>query len=104
MPYWGANVRNGDYVIQAKIHGAKVTPAPDELIEFISHQVQVIETEGEKLAEFFAQKIANAFVDHQDALFVTVDILSADGKTYGYTSYIWENDLEYPRVRQYSRH
>jgi hypothetical protein len=83
--YWGANVKNDNYVIQAKIHGPDIVPAPEELIEFVSNQVIASEVEEHFMAQFFAEKIAAAFINHDDALFVTVDVLFGNGRTYGAT-------------------
>lgn len=88
--YWGANVKNDDYLVQAKLHGATIDPAPDDLIEFISHQVLANNIKEEDMATFFAQKIAAAFNEHKDVLFVTVDILFTSGRTYGATEELWE--------------
>jgi len=85
MPYWGANVKDSDYVVQAKIHGPSTSPDPAELIEFVSHQVKASDIPEEHMAQFFAEKIAAAFQEHEDAAFVTVDILFTNGRTYGYT-------------------
>ena len=86
--YWGANVRLDDYVIQAKIHGPDINPAPDDLIEFLSNQLKYQNLKEENIAQFFAEKIAAAFIDHDDALFVTVDVLFTNGRTYGATEEI----------------
>lgn len=91
--YWGANVKNDGYVVQAKIHGPDISPAPDELIEFISNQVTSSDINNEEyMAQFFAEKIAAAFIDHEDALFVTVDVLFGTGRTYGYTVEIHQGE------------
>lgn len=92
MAYWGANVLNNDYLVQAKIHGPNISPDPNELIEFVSHQVKASEIPEEEMAQFFAEKIAAAFHGHADALFVTVDILFTNGRTYGYTVEINESE------------
>lgn len=87
MPYWGANVRNGNYVVQAKIHGEPgIEPAAEELIEYISNLIPrtVIKQLPEKsLAKFFAEKIATAYEEHDYALWVSVDILTTEGRTFG---------------------
>lgn len=84
MPYWGANVRHENYVVQAKIHGeAGVKPAPDELIEFISNLTRYKNVSEQSLAQFFAEKIAAAYEEHDYALWVTVDILTTEGRTFG---------------------
>lgn len=93
MPYWGANVRNDDFVVQAKIHGeAGAEPASDDLVEFISNITQKLNVEEYDLAKFYAEKIAAAFKDYPLALWVTVDILSVGGRTFGETRMIKELD------------
>lgn len=93
MPYWGANVRSDDYVVQAKIHGmAGAEPAPDDLVEFISNLTKSLNIDESNLAKFFAEKIAAAFKDYPSALWVTVDILSTGGRTFGETCLIKELD------------
>lgn len=84
--YWGANVKHDDYLVQAKLHGADISPAPDDLIEFISHQVTSSEIKEEEMALFFAKKIAAAFEEHDEVLYVTVDILFTNGRCYGATA------------------
>jgi len=84
MPYWGANVRHDNYVVQAKIHGeVGIEPASDELIEYISHLAKSRNVPEKSLAKFFAEKIATAYQDHSLALWVTVDILTTEGRTFG---------------------
>lgn len=86
--YWGANVRLDDYVIQAKIHGPHINPAPDELVEFLSNQLKHNVLKEENIALFFAEKIAAAYIDDDDAVFVTIDVLFTNGRTYGATEEI----------------
>lgn len=87
MPYWGVNVRNEDYVVQAKIHGeAGIVPASGELKEYISHLIPrttIKRLSVDALAKFFAEKIAAAYQEHDFALWVTVDILTTEGQTFG---------------------
>lgn len=84
MPYWGANVRHDNYVVQAKIHGeAGGEPAPDELIEYISNLTRYKDVPKHCLAKFFAEKIAAAYQEYPFALWVTVDILTTEGRTFG---------------------
>lgn len=93
MPYWGANVRYDNYVVQAKIHGSgqeELLPAPNDLIEYISNLTKTLKTKEEHLAKFFAEKIAIAFKEHPEALWVTVDILTTEGRTFGETRLIKE--------------
>lgn len=91
MPYWGANVRYDNYVVQAKVHGeAGAAPAPDDLIEFISNLTRTLKIAEDTLAKFFAEKIAAAFKDYPQALWVTVDILTTEGRTFGETRIIKE--------------
>lgn len=91
MPYWGVNVRNDNYVVQAKIHGEVADePAADELIEFISNLAKYKNVAEKSLAKFFAEKIAVAYKGVEDALWVTVDILTTEGRTFGATRLIKE--------------
>lgn len=87
MPYWGVNVRNDNLVVQAKIHGeAGIEPASAELEEYITNLIPRIRTkklENKSLAKFFAEKIAVAYQEHDYALWVTVDILTTEGRTFG---------------------
>jgi hypothetical protein len=92
MSYWGANVKDSDYVVQAKIHGPDISPEPDELIEFMSHQVKATDIPEEHMAQFFAEKIAAAYQDHPDAVYVTVDVLFTNGRSYGHTVEIFVPD------------
>lgn len=92
MPYWGANVRNDNFVIQAKIHGpaggADAQPATDELKEYLRNLIGYKNIAEDSLAVFFAEKIATAFKDHPTALWVTVDILTTEGGSFGDTRLI----------------
>lgn len=94
MPYWGVNVRNDNLVIQAKIHGEpEIEPAVDELTEYISNLIPRTiykRLSGKSLARFFAEKIAVAYQEHDYALWVTVDILTTEGRTFGDTRMIKE--------------
>lgn len=93
MPYWGANVRHDNYVVQAKVFGdgtEEAIPAPDDLIEFISNLTRTLKIDEKCLAKFFAEKIATAFKDYPQALWVTVDILTTEGRTFGITRLIKE--------------
>lgn len=93
MPYWGANVRNHDYVVQAKIHSEKVDDqSSEELVEFIKNITNFKSLAKQSLAQFFAEKIAAAYQGHPDALWVTVDILTTEGRTFGETRMIKEQD------------
>lgn len=87
MPYWGVNVRNDSYVVQAKIHGeAGIEPASSELKEYISNLIPrttIKRLSVDALAKFFAEKIATAYQEHDFALWVTVDILTTEGQTFG---------------------
>jgi len=87
MPYWGVNVRDKDLVVQAKIHGeAGIEPAPDELTEYISNLIPrtiIKRLEPKALAKFFAEKIATAYQEHDYALWVSVDVLTTEGRTFG---------------------
>lgn len=97
MPYWGANVRHDNFVVQAKIHGEKcVSPDPDDLIEFISNLTKTLKAPEDCLAKFFAEKIATAYKGYPDALWVTVDILTTEGRTFGDTCLIEENENHEP--------
>lgn len=102
MPYWGVNVRHDNYVVQAKIHGeAGIESAPDELIEYISNLIPrtIIKRLPEKsLAKFFAEKIAAAYSEHDYALWVAVDILTTEGRTFGDVRMIKEQANEYAYV------
>lgn len=95
MPYWGANVRSDNLVVQAKIYGESgIEPASDELKEYISNLIPrtVIKRLSDKsLAQFFAEKIAVAYQEHDYALYVTVDILTTEGRTFGDTRLIRES-------------
>lgn len=96
MPYWGANVRHENYVIQAKIYGeADGASAPDELIEYISNLTNTVTLPIDGLAKFFAGKIATAYQGYPDALWVTVDVLTTGGSTFGETRIIKEPEDEY---------
>lgn len=94
MPYWGANVRSERYAVHAKIHGkaggAEAEPASDELIEYLKNLTTYKTINEESLARFFAEKIAAAFHDHPSALWVTVDVLTTEGRTFGETRMIKE--------------
>lgn len=91
MPYWGANVRSDNYVVQAKIHGEQADePASDDLIEFISNLAKYKNVAEKSLAKFFAEKIAAAYKEYPSALWVTVDILTTEGRTFGETRVIKE--------------
>ena len=87
MPYWGVNVRNDNYVVQAKIHGESgIEPASDELKEYISNLIPrttIKRLSVDALAKFFAEKIATAYEEHDYAVWVTVDILTTEGRTFG---------------------
>lgn len=92
MPYWGANVRHENFVIQARIHGQRedAKSSPAELIEYISHLTQTLKLPIDGLAKFFAGKIATAYKGDPDALWVTVDVLTTEGSTFGATRIIRE--------------
>jgi hypothetical protein len=93
MPYWGANVRSDKYVVQAKLHGSglkDLIPASNELIEYIKHLTHYKNIAENSLAPFFAEKIAAAFIDHPEAMWVTVDVLTTEGRTFGETRLIKE--------------
>lgn len=95
MPYWGANVKSdvgpySTFVVQAKIWGEHIFPAPAELIEYISNLVKRTEIQKEDLAKFFSDRIASAFRNHPEAEWVTVDLLMGSGETYGHTTVIKE--------------
>jgi hypothetical protein len=87
MPYWGANVKNSEFVVQAKIHGptggADAQPATEELKEYLKNLINYKNIAENSLAVFFAEKIATAYKDHPSALWVTVDILTAEGGSFG---------------------
>lgn len=91
MPYWGANVRNDNHVVQAKIHSeSNYEAAPEDLIEYIRNLSKSLNVDEHDLAKFFAEKIAVAFKDFPHALWVTVDILTTEGRTFGETRMIKE--------------
>lgn len=91
MPYWGANVKTKSYVVQAKIHGNDGgKAAPDDLIEYITNLTKFKNVAEESLAQFFAEKIAVAYQGYPLALWVTVDILTTEGRTFGETRMIKE--------------
>jgi len=87
VPYWGANVRHNNFVVQAKIHGeAGIVPATDELKEYISNLIPRTvykKLPEQALAKFFAEKISAAYEEHDYALWVSVDILTTEGQTFG---------------------
>lgn len=90
MAYWGANVKAKDKVIMAKIHGPNIFPEPNELIEYIANLAKEGNVSEGDLANFMATKIAKAYRNHPEALYVTVDVLTTDGALYGATEMIEE--------------
>lgn len=91
MPYWGAHLRHNDTAIVAKINGVEVHPATDELIEYITNITKNTKIEEGRLAQFLADKIAIAFKEHPAAAWVTVDVLTTGGGSYGATQIIEQN-------------
>lgn len=93
--YWGANVRTETYVLQAKIHGPDIvsdTHEVDELIEFVSTLSEIHKLHEEDTARFYAEKIAKALFDHEDAKSVTVDVFFSNGHAYGHTEEIHQGE------------
>lgn len=103
MPYWGANVRSNDYVIQAKIHGEQSYPCPDDLIEYLTNLANSTNVYIYDLAKYYAEKIAKAFAGIPFARWVTVDILTTSGMTFGHTELVEETEVhEQSLVREHS--